>query len=183
LKEIKRENSSADLLNSPHSSDIAFPGRFLHPESQTAAFIFRSGAPMMYKNVRILILEDSPSDADLIEFALQEEGISFISKRVETERDYIRELQGFSPDIILSDYNLPQYTGSLALDAAKKLCSEVPFILVTGALSADNGQCREIVSNGAKDCVMKNQLEQLAPAVRKALGAINNSNTVTKRVS
>jgi CheY-like chemotaxis protein len=137
----------------------------------------------MYKNVRILILEDSPTDADLIEFELQEGGISFISKRVETERDYIQALQGFLPDIILSDYDLPQYTGSLALDAVKKLCPEVPFILVTGALSADKRTWREIVSNGAKDCVKKNQLEQLAPAVRKALGAINNSNAVTKRVS
>ena len=128
----------------------------------------------MYKNVRILILEDCITDADLIEFQLQEEGISFISKRVETERNYIKALQGFSPDIILSDYDLPQYNGSLALDAAKKLCPEVPFILVTGALSADNEQCREILANGAKEYVSKNQLEQLAPAVRKVLGAINH---------
>jgi len=127
----------------------------------------------MYKKVHILILEDCTTDADLIEFQLQGEGISFISKRVETERDYIKALQAFSPDIILSDYDLPQYNGSLALDAAKKLCSGVPFILVTGALSVDNGQCREILANGAKDCILKNQLEHVAPAVRKALGAMN----------
>lgn len=50
----------------------------------------------MYKNVRILILEDSTTDADLIEFQLQEEGISFISKRVETERDYIKALEAMN---------------------------------------------------------------------------------------
>lgn len=125
----------------------------------------------MDKDIRILILEDSASDADLIEFELQEEGIPFISQRVETERDYVRALQGFSPDIILSDYDLPQYTGSLALEAAKKLCPEVPFILVTGALSAGNGVCREILANGAKEYVSKNRLEHLAPAVRKVLSA------------
>jgi CheY-like chemotaxis protein len=138
----------------------------------------------MDKNIRILILEDRPSDADLIEFELWEEGISFISKRVETERDYIWALQGFSPDLILSDYDLTQYTGSLALEAAKKLCPEVPFILVTGVLSDDNGLCREILANGAKEYVLKDQLEQLAPAIRKALGAINgNANPTVKRVS
>ena len=87
----------------------------------------------MDRILRILILEDRTSDADLIEFGLQEAGIAFTSHRVVKERDYVRALQEFSPDLILSDYDLPQYTGTLALAAAKRLCPEVPFILVTGA--------------------------------------------------
>jgi CheY-like chemotaxis protein len=123
----------------------------------------------MDKNLRIVILEDRASDADLIEFELQEAGIAFTSQRAETERDYVRALQEFSPDLILSDYDLPHYTGSLALVAAKKLCPEVPFILVTGAITEYNGLCSEILVQGARECVLKNDLERLAPAVRKVL--------------
>jgi CheY-like chemotaxis protein len=125
----------------------------------------------MVKEIRILILEDRGADADLIEFELQEGGIAFTSKRVENEKEYLRALREFSPDIILSDYDLPQYTGSLALVAAKKLCPEVPFILVTGVIPEEDGLCGEILAQGAKECILKNHLERLAPAVRKALGA------------
>jgi CheY-like chemotaxis protein len=123
----------------------------------------------MEKILRILILEDRSSDADLIEFELQEAGIAFTSRRAETERDYLRALQEFSPDLILSDYDLPQYTGALALAAVKRLSPEVPFILVTGAITEQDGLFSEIITQGARECVLKNRLEQLAPAVRKVL--------------
>jgi CheY-like chemotaxis protein len=132
------------------------------------------------KNLRILILEDRASDADLIEFELQEAGIAFTSQRAETESDYVLALQEFSPDIILSDYDLPHYTGSLALIAAKKLCPEVPFILVTGAVTQYNGLCSEILVQGARECVLKNNLARLAPAIHKVLSA--NSNNSESRV-
>ena len=124
----------------------------------------------MDKQIRILILEDRVSDAALIEFELHEAGIDFTSKRTESERDYEQALQEFSPDLILSDYDLPQYTGSLALAAAKKLRPEVPFILVTGAIPEDDVLCSEILVQGARECILKNHLVRLAPAVRKALG-------------
>jgi CheY-like chemotaxis protein len=134
--------------------------------------------------LRILILEDRVSDADLIEFELQEAGIAFTSQRAETERDYVRALQEFSPDLILADYDLPQYTGSLALVAAKKLCPEVPFILVTGAISEEDGLCSEILAQGARECVLKCHLERLAPAVRKVLRANSDiGNAAGKSVS
>jgi CheY-like chemotaxis protein len=131
--------------------------------------------PFMDKLLRVLILEDRASDADLIEFELQEAGIAFISRRVEKEKDYVRALQEFSPELILSDYDLPQYTGSLALVAAKKLRPEIPFILVTGAITESNGLCSDIIAQGARECVLKNHLERLAPTVLKVLGQ-NNSN-------
>jgi CheY-like chemotaxis protein len=123
----------------------------------------------MNNNLRILILEDRASDADLIEFELHEAGIAFSSQRAATESDYVRALREFSPDLILSDYDLPHYTGSLALIAAKELCPEVPFILVTGAVAEDDGLCKEILAHGAKECVLKNHLERLAPAVQMIL--------------
>lgn len=89
--------------------------------------------------LRILLLEDRPSDADLMEFELKEAGLTFISKRVMTEDAFLRELEEFCPDLILSDYDLPQYTGILALSEAKIKCPDVPFILVTGAIGERPG--------------------------------------------
>lgn len=126
----------------------------------------------MEKSLRILILEDRASDADLIEFELEEAGIAFTSRRTETERDYLEALQEFSPDLILSDYDLPQYTGALALAAVKNISPEVPFILVTGAATEYDGLYSDILTQGARGCVLKNHLEHLAPAVRKVLREI-----------
>lgn len=90
----------------------------------------------------------------------------------------------FRPDLILADYDLPQYTGSLALVAAKKLRPEVPFVLVTGALAEYDDLTSEILVNGARECVFKDHLERLAPAVRKALGVNGgNGNDAGKRAS
>ena len=78
------------------------------------------------------------------------------------------ELQEFCPDLILSDYDLPKYNGALALAEARRRCPDTPFILVTGAVTED--RAIEILTQGAKDYVLKNRLEQrLVPAVRRAL--------------
>jgi CheY-like chemotaxis protein len=121
------------------------------------------------KNIRIIILEDLASDAELIEFELADAGIAFIAKRTATRRDYMRALREFSPDLILSDYDLPQYNGSLALMAAKRICPKVPFILVTGTIDTDDQLCREIIANGASGFVLKDNLKQLAPIVLNVL--------------
>ncbi len=122
---------------------------------------------IMHKPLRILILEDRPSDAELMEFELKEAGFTFISKRVMTEDAFLRELKEFCPDLILSDYDLPQYTGFLALAEAKSKCPDIPFILVTGAIGED--RAIEILTHGAKDYVMKSRLHRLVPAVQRAL--------------
>ncbi len=117
--------------------------------------------------LRILHLEDNPVDAELIECELREAGIVFTFKVVETGESFLKALEEFSPDIILSDYDLPCYDGASALADAKKHCPEVPFILVTGAVTED--RAIEILTSGAKDYVLKNRLTRLVPAVRRAL--------------
>jgi DNA-binding NtrC family response regulator len=120
------------------------------------------------ESISILILEDSPADAELIQFELQEAGLSFAAKVVMTERDFLRELHEFQPDLILSDYELSQYNGALALGETRRRCPDIPFILVTGAISEDHAI--EIFTQGAKDYVLKTRLQQrLVPAVRRAL--------------
>jgi PleD family two-component response regulator len=117
--------------------------------------------------LRILILEDCAADAALMEYELEEAEIPFLSRKVIKEEDFVRALQEFSPDLILSDYDLPQYNGSLALAEARARCSGTPFILVTGAV--DEKLAQEIITQGANDFVMKGEMHKLAPAVRSAL--------------
>jgi CheY-like chemotaxis protein len=119
---------------------------------------------------RILILEDTVTDKALMEFELQDAGIAFISRWVTTKKDYVQALQDFSPDLILSDYALPQYDGSLAFAEARKRCPDVPFILVTGLFLNEIGRIGECLVQGADDYILKHQLDQLVPAVKKALG-------------
>jgi len=123
---------------------------------------------MAAESLRIIMLEDNPADAELIQFELTEAGLTFIAKVVMTEKDFIHEIQEYYPDLILSDYDLPTYNGSLALAEARRRCPDIPFILVTGAVGED--RAIEILTQGAKDYVLKNRLQQrLVPAVRRAL--------------
>ena len=122
---------------------------------------------MVNEDLRILMLEDYPLDAELIQFELMDAGLSFTAKVVMTEKDFVRELQEFAPDLILSDYDLPQYEGLLALAEARKRCPDIPFILVTGAIKEE--RAIEILTQGAKDYVLKTRLQRLVPAVRRAL--------------
>jgi PAS domain S-box-containing protein len=121
----------------------------------------------MTDTLRILILEDNPADAELVQFELREAGLDFRAKVVTSQKDFLRELDEYCPDVILSDYDLPQYDGASALAETRTRCPEVPFILVTGAISED--RAIEILTGGAKDYVMKSRLSRLAPAVLRAL--------------
>ncbi len=123
--------------------------------------------------LRILILEDNPADAELVQFDLNEAGFVLTPKLVSSEKDFVRELQEFCPDLILSDYNLPQYNGALALAAALAICPDTPFILVSGVVTED--RAIEIITQGAKDYVLKTHRQQrLVPAVRRALAEAAN---------
>ena len=122
----------------------------------------------MAEAIRILILEDNAADTELVQFELQEAGIVFTPKVVLTEEGYVQALHSFCPDLILSDYDLPKYNGLLALAEARRTCPDTPFILVTGAVTED--RAIDILTQGAKDYVLKNRLPQrLAPAVRRAI--------------
>ena len=122
--------------------------------------------------MRILLLEDNPADAELIEDELRQSFSDFVMKWVVTEEDFTKELREYCPDIILSDYDLPRYNGALALADARRLCPDVPFILVTGAVTED--RAIEILTSGAKDYVLKTRLQQrLVPAVQRALAEAN----------
>ncbi len=121
----------------------------------------------MDKELKVLILEDQNTDAELMERELRKEGISFSSRRVETKEDFLRELKDFAPDLILSDYKLPSFNGSSALAIAREQCPEVPFIFVSGIIGEE--LAIETLKEGATDYVLKERLSRLVPATSRAL--------------
>ena len=115
------------------------------------------------------MLEDTTTDAELAERELRKASIAFISMRVDTRDAFIRALTEFRPDIILSDYKLPDFNGMAALEIVQRDHPEVPVVMVTGALS--DIEAVELIHAGAKDYVLKDRLARLAPAVQRALAA------------
>jgi PAS domain S-box-containing protein len=117
--------------------------------------------------LRILMLEDTPSDAELEERELRKIGVPFTLKRVETRESFIRALEEFNPDIILSDYNLPDFSGMEALEMVRRDYPEIPVIMVTGALP--DIEAVGLIHAGAKDYVLKDRLARLGAAVQRVL--------------
>ena len=124
----------------------------------------------MEQELRILILEDVPTDAELMENELRREGLKFTSKLVKTRKDFLKELKDFAPHIILSDYNVPSFGGQLALEIVKEQCPDIPFIFVSGAIGEE--LAIETLKKGATDYVLKDRLQRLVPAVSRALREI-----------
>lgn len=126
-----------------------------------------AGLTLNAQEVRILFVEDNPADAELMAYELHEGGFDFVSSLVMTRDDYISAINDFHPDIILSDYDLPSFCGWDALKLKKKLCPDIPFILVTGAIGEE--RAIEVLTGGATDYVLKRNLSRLVPAVWRAL--------------
>lgn len=117
--------------------------------------------------MRILIFEDQPLDAELIEYELERAGLTCETRRVETREEFGRSLEDFRPDLILSDYAVPRFDGMAALALSRQLVPTVPFIIVTGSVNEETAvRCMHA---GASDYLIKNNLARLGPAVRSAL--------------
>ena len=121
----------------------------------------------MEEEIKVLILKDVQLDAELMEYEMRREGLKFLSKRVETEKDFIRELDEFKPDVILADHSLPHFDGISALEIAKKSSSHTPFIFVSGKIGHELAV--NMRKKGATDYVFKNNLIKLVPAIKRAL--------------
>ena len=116
--------------------------------------------------LRLLILEDQESDAELMLHALRRADYDPDWRRVEAEADYLARLDA-SLDMILADYTLPQFDALRALCLLQERDLDVPFIVVTGSMSEEVAV--ECIVQGAADYVLKNGLQRLAPAVARAL--------------
>ena len=122
------------------------------------------------RKLRLLHLEDSAEDHDLLLRALQQSGALRRAevRRVDSEASF-RSALTERWDAIISDYNLPGFSGLVALDLLKASGRAVPFILVSGQIGEETAV--EAMRNGASDYLLKNTLARLAPALEPAIRA------------
>ena len=121
--------------------------------------------------IKILIVEDVELDAELTEYELKRANINFVSRRVEEEKDFRKELEEFKPDLILADHSLPHFDGVSALNISRGTAPDTPFIFVSGKIGEDFAV--EMLKNGATDYVLKSNLPKLGHAVKRALKESN----------
>jgi len=117
--------------------------------------------------LRILILEDNASDAELVRRELRKAGLNFAVRVAPDKGTYIEALDAFAPDIILADYSLPGFDGLTALHLAHRRLATVPVIIVSGAIGEETAI--ETLKAGAIDYVLKQRLSRLGPVVKRAL--------------
>src|SRR4030042_170908 len=123
---------------------------------------------MTPKNLlKILFVEDLPSDAELAVLELRKEGLQFEHIRVDTRDEFIKALNEFRPDIVISDYMMPSYNGMRALKDTREFDESIPFILFTGSVNEETAV--ECIKAGATDYVIKEHLTRLPFAVKEAL--------------
>ena len=130
---------------------------------------------------RVLLLEDSGIDADLVrEHLLMIDDHSFDIHRVETRQSFIDAVTDGGPfDLILSDFHLPDFDGMSALAIARERLPRVPFIFVSGMLGEENAI--EALKKGATDYVVKLRMERLQVVVRRALVEARDRNELTDK--
>jgi PAS domain S-box-containing protein len=116
--------------------------------------------------LNLLILEDRPTDAELLIFELRDAGYQPIWKRVDTEADYLAALNN-QLDIILADFSLPQFNALRALRHLQDRQLDIPFIVVTGTISEEVAV--DCMKQGAADYLIKDRLGRLGQAVERAL--------------
>jgi PAS domain S-box-containing protein/putative nucleotidyltransferase with HDIG domain len=116
--------------------------------------------------LRVLIVEDTPDDAELMLLRLRQEGFQPDWTRVQTEPDYLAAL-ATAPDLILADWSLPQFSGLRALKLMGAHGLAIPFIIVSGGIGEETAA--DALHQGADDYVLKDRPQRLGPAVRRAL--------------
>ncbi len=128
-------------------------------ESETAAAAAR--------RIQILHLEDDPRDRELVRTLLTEAGLGCRFGYAQTCAEFMDALSAETWDVILASYALPAFEGCAALDIARKMKPQVPFLFLSAVLGEEVAV--DTVKRGATDYVVKQRIERLVPAVRRAL--------------
>jgi PAS domain S-box-containing protein len=117
--------------------------------------------------VRILLVEDSPLMLDLCSHALSEAKLDFAFERVERHEEVVVALRSSCPDLVITDFGLPDTDGIAVIRLVEELAPGVPVIVLAGSISEETAV--ECIKAGAADYVLKDRLLRLGPAVRRAL--------------
>ncbi len=122
---------------------------------------------MMAIPIRVLVVEDSAPDAELMLRALREEGYAPAAERVDTPQAMATALETQSWDVIIADYVMPEFSGLDALRLVQGKGLDIPLIIVSGNVGEDVAV--NAVRAGARDYVLKGNLTRLAPAVKREI--------------
>jgi signal transduction histidine kinase len=118
-------------------------------------------------SLRVLLVEDDPADVELVLLALRKDGFDVSSDVVQTVEELTLRVQAAAYDVILADYNLPQWSGIEVLEVLHRKNLDVPLIVVTGYLGEEKAVA--CIRQGATDCVLKDHLARLPISIRRAL--------------
>jgi PAS domain S-box-containing protein len=121
----------------------------------------------MAEVLTILFVEDLITDYELALYEIKKVNSDILSKRVDTEEEYVNALRSLNPDIIISDYVMPKFNGMKALELKKEIAPDVPFIMLTGSTNEETAvQCMKA---GADDYVIKEHIKRLPHSITSAL--------------
>jgi two-component system cell cycle sensor histidine kinase/response regulator CckA len=123
----------------------------------------------MFSQLQLLMVDDSEDDALLIARALEKENFKLSYKRVDNAADLNAALDDGPWDLIISDFSMPAFSGTQALEICRKKAFDAPFIIVSGRIGEELAV--DMMKAGASDYVMKDDLPRLAPAITRELRA------------
>jgi signal transduction histidine kinase len=118
-------------------------------------------------SVKILILEHEPDDIELLQYELKKGGLHYSSEVVQERKGYEQALRDFKPDIVLSDYVLPEFDGATAFYIKKEISPDTPFIIVSGTIGDENAV--ELIKAGVTDYLLKDKMFMVVPKIDRAL--------------
>ena len=121
----------------------------------------------MSKLLRVLMIEDSEDDAELLTIALEHGGYDIVYRRVDNKVDMQSALEAQPWDIAIADYSMPQFSAIAALEVLKEYQLDLPFVIVSGKIGEDTAVAA--MKAGAHDYLVKGKLSRLIPAVEREL--------------
>jgi len=121
----------------------------------------------MSRPLKVLILEDSPDDAELLAIALRQGGYDPIFQRVDRAKAMTKALETQQWDLVLADYSMPKFNVFSALRLLREQGLDIPFIIISGKVSED--MAAAAMKAGAHDCMLKDKLTRLTPVIDREL--------------
>lgn len=142
-------------------------------------YVVRSATSPTTNQLRVLLLEDGASDAELIAAELQRSGMTPVIERVDSAESFTAALHSFAPDVVLSDHSIAHFDSRSALEIMRAVRPTAPFIVVTGALTGP--QTVAAIRAGAADLILKMYLQRLPASISEALALRRPLQTLTGR--
>lgn len=139
----------------------------------------RRVAGQLKKPLRILLLEDSEADAELIRHELRRSGLPAVTERVDSEPAFASALREFAPNVVLSDNALGHFDAQAALILLQKVRPATPLIIVTGTVLGD--EMVACLRAGAEDVIVKENLHRLAASITRAVSLRRPLDKLTRR--